>query len=537
MKKNTILSAQVFSCLMLVSFISFAQPQGWHLKDYQEDSYYGISLNKAYTFLKQAGRSPKKVVVAVIDSGIDTAHVDLKNNLWRNPKEWWGNGKDDDQNGYVDDVFGWNFIGASEKDKNVEKDSHESERVYWKFKDRYEGVPLAKIKKRDRYQYQSWLRAELDMHMKSLGLQKSIEGAQTGLNDALYADSILMGNLNKAAYTFQDVKEYNTQDPKVLNFMASLKRRSTDTLNKALKNTDEIAFRKNNLVSKKELKINPPTDYRSIVGDNYANIKDRYYGNNNITVSNGSAFHGTHVAGIIAAERSNELGMDGIVDAEIMSLRVVPNGDEHDKDIALAIRYAADNGAKVINMSFGKGYSPEKKWVDDAVKYAQKKGVLLVHAAGNDMKNVDTTFTYPTHTFLNGKPAENWITVGASGDPKIGGLVASFSNYGKEGVDVFAPGVQIYSTIPGANKYGLASGTSMAAPVVAGVAALLFTYFPELNYRQVKYIIEASAVKPPLEVITPKTRVKVKLSDISKTGGIVNAYEAVKLADQLTSRK
>jgi len=250
-------------------------------------------------------------------------------------------------------------------------------------------------------------------------------------------------------------------------------------------------------------------------------------------------FHGTHVAGIIGAVRNNNKGIDGIADnVRIMAIRAVPDGDEHDKDVALAIRYAVDNGARIINMSFGKSFSPEKVWVDDAVRYAESKGVLLVHAAGNDGSNVDTVENFPNATYISGsKKASTWLTVGASGDSRNGGVVASFSNYGKNEVDVFAPGHQIYSTIPGGNTYGDASGTSMASPVTAGVAAFLLSYYPTLTGVQLKYIIENSAVKPLDKVTVPHTGATVSLSDISKTGGLLNAYEAVKLAAQVASGK
>jgi subtilisin family serine protease len=270
-----------------------------------------------------------------------------------------------------------------------------------------------------------------------------------------------------------------------------------------------------------------------IVKDNEADINDRYYGNPDIMAS--TPFHGTHVAGIIGAIRGNGKGMDGIADnVRIMMVRAVPDGDEHDKDIALAIRYATDNGAKVINMSFGKDFSPEKKWVDEAVEYAESKGVLLVHAAGNDGKDIDTTDNFPNRNLIAlGTKATNWITVGASGDPKSGGITAPFSNYGKEEVDVFAPGVKIYSSIPGGNMYGNAQGTSMASPVVAGTAAFLLTYFPYLTPQQVKYCIEKSCQDPEIKVKKPGTDELVLLSDISKSGGVINAYEAAKIAASL----
>jgi subtilisin family serine protease len=242
--------------------------------------------------------------------------------------------------------------------------------------------------------------------------------------------------------------------------------------------------------------------------------------------------HGTHVSGIIGAVRNNGKGGDGIADnVRIMTVRAVPDGDEHDKDIALAIRYAVDNGAQIINMSFGKGFSPEKKWVDDAVRYAESKGVLLVHAAGNDSKNIDTMENYPSPVYVTDKKRSGtWLTVGASGDPKIGGLTANFSNYGKKEVDVFAPGVRIYSTVPGGNTYNNLQGTSMASPVVAGTAAFLLSYYPNLSAKQLKEIIERSAQKTDVKGMRPGTDESINLSDISKTGGLLNAYEAIKLA-------
>jgi subtilisin family serine protease len=189
-------------------------------------------------------------------------------------------------------------------------------------------------------------------------------------------------------------------------------------------------------------------------------------------------------------------------------------------------------------MSFGKPYSPEKKWVDDAVRYAESKGVLFVHASGNDAKNIDTEFNFPNPVFqTDGKRAGTWITVGASGDPKASGLVASFSNYGKNEVDVFAPGVSMYSTQPGANGYGNLQGTSFSSPLVAGMAAFILNYYPNLSAKQVKYVIEKSALQPDIKITKPGTLETVNLSDICKTGGLVNAYEAIKLASTLKGER
>jgi cell wall-associated protease len=289
---------------------------------------------------------------------------------------------------------------------------------------------------------------------------------------------------------------------------------------------------------KAEAMDSPPKNYRAeIVKDNYYDFNDRYYGNPDVMAN--TPFHGTHVSGIIAAARNNGIGVDGVAnDVRIMSIRAVPDGDEYDKDIALAIRYAVDNGAKIINMSFGKGFSPQKKWVDEAVRYAQSKGVLLVHAAGNDGSNIDTIQNYPNPVFADTKMrAPNFITVGASGDPKTGGLAANFSNYGKNEVDVFAPGVKIFSTIPGGTTYGFAQGTSMASPVVAGVAALILSYYPDLTPEQVKYCIEKGAQATDMEVTVPGGETKVPFSALCRTGGFVNVYESIKIASTLKTEK
>ena len=302
--------------------------------------------------------------------------------------------------------------------------------------------------------------------------------------------------------------------------------------------------------AKMEAIVKEPEDFRGeIVQDNYGDVTDRFYGNPDVMAS--TPMHGTHVAGIIGASRGNGKGIDGIADnVRIMVIRAVPQGDEHDKDIANAIRYAVDNGAQVINMSFGKAFSPEKKWVDDAVKYAESKNVLLVHAAGNESWNIDSTDNYPNPHFNNDlkSTATNWITVGASSDPvilqhlpdgtPINSLTAYFSNYGKRELDVFAPGVKIYSTLPGGNEYGDLPGTSFSSPIVAGIAALLLSYYPDLTPKQLKLIIEKSSSRfRDLKVKKPGTEEDVSLSDISKTGGIVNAFEAVKMAAAMKGDK
>lgn len=526
-----------------IGLASYAQtsyngvPKGWHLKDQSKDGLYGISLDRAYEFVK--GRKSQTVVVAVIDSGIDTLHEDLKPVLWRNPKEIAGNGIDDDKNGYVDDIHGWNFLGGKDG-RNVKEDSYEAARVYHKYKAKFAGVTdPSTLSKEDQVAYDMWQRAEKQIlgGGKESGVQVLL--LSKAYDAAVKSDSILRKAMGKETFTGTELDAFTptTDEAKKAKnsflyfFQAN---NSMDMTNKTF--LEEFGEYLAGEKKKVEAAEKAPRAYRAeIVKDNYEDFNDRFYGNNDVMAN--TPFHGTHVSGIIGAVRGNGKGMDGIADnVRIMSLRAVPDGDEHDKDVALAIRYAVDNGAKVINMSFGKGFSPEKKWVDEAVQYAASKGVLLVHAAGNDASNIDSVHNYPNPVFqADSKKAANWLTVGASGDPKIGGIVAPFSNYGKSEVDVFAPGMKIYSTIPGGNTYGDAQGTSMASPVVAGVAAFLLQYFPTLTPEQVKQVIENSATKLSVKVTNPATGDAVMLSDISKTGGVINAYEAARLAAQLTS--
>ncbi len=511
-------------------------PKGWHLLDKGKDGYSGISIGQAYEFVRSKNLKSNPVIVAVIDSGIDTLHEDLKPVMWINPREIPGNGKDDDGNGYTDDVHGWNFLGGKDG-RNVKQDSYEGARVYHSLKNKYADkmIDTALLKGDSLEEYKTWLRAK----KKIEGEGEETSGVdlvmlKRAYSSAQKSDSILRKALNKDTFTGNDLDTFQ----------------AVSVAEKAAKGGLIYLFRANQMMEttnveflngfgefvggeerKAESREKEPRDYRKeIVGDNEADINDRFYGNNDLMA--GTPFHGTHVAGIIGAVRDNQKGMDGVADnVKIMMIRAVPDGDEHDKDIALAIRYAVDNGAKVVNMSFGKDFSPQKEWVDEAVKYAESKNVLLVHAAGNDGKNIDSAENYPNATLkAYNTRAKNWITVGASGDELAGGLTASFSNYGKQEVDVFAPGVRIYSTIPGSNTYGNAQGTSMASPVVAGAAAFLASYFPELTAEQLKMVIEKSAQVPAEPVRKPGSDELVKLSEISRTGGVINAYEAAKLA-------
>lgn len=534
----------LFLCIG-ISLVTFTQAQssmepyrkGWHLEDFTEKGNYGISVEKVYAELLSGKKPKKKIVVAVIDSGIDTAHEDLKPVLWNNKKEIPGNQIDDDKNGYVDDVHGWNFIGGKDG-KNVGKDSYEAARVYYKYKKLFGDsvVNETQLTTEKKEAYRLYQRAKFQLESQAKEAAMYVLVLKDIVERLPAADSILQVAMGKKTFTGDDLQQFTTSDPAATKARSNLlglfqQTRQMESTNTAL--VSELVQFYSGEKSKVEALEKEPFPYRaSIVQDNYTDPKDRFYGNNDIMGTDAS--HGTHVSGIIGAVRNNNLGINGIADhVEIMTVRAVPDGDEHDKDIANAIRYAVDNGAWIINMSFGKSFSPEKAWVDEAVRYAESKGVLLVHAAGNDAKNIDTEEQYPSINENNdtSKTFTNWINAAANGATDEE-LAAPFTNYGRREVSLFAPGVRIYSTVPGGNTYAEKDGTSMASPVVAGVAALMLSYYPELTGQQVKQILEASVQKlPGKKLVRPGAEdEKVGMDELCSTSGIINAYEALKRA-------
>ncbi len=523
------------SVLLFIQITGVAQTtapklKGWQLLNYKEDGYMGTGVKEAYDLLK--GRKSQTVIIAVIDSGVDTLQEDLKAALWVNPREIPGNGKDDDGNGYTDDIHGWNFCGSS-SGENLSNNTHEIERVYHKWKNEFEGISEKKIPADRKFLYSQWKRAESLINKDYEEYQqniKNIENASLLFNSS---NTILTSYLKKTDFIKADLAAVNGSDSVnwAVRLWKSVFDRGSDP---EIKNTDiirDLEAYHNTLVNNRKRKEDLPVDFRgALTKDNYENIHDSIYGNNNLKSSSGN--HGTHVSGIIGAIRNNNIGMDGIVDnVRIMMIRAVPGGDEHDKDVALAIRYAVNNGASIINMSFGKPVSPYKQLVDDAIAYAASKNVLLVHGSGNDGQDIDENSFYPSPFMQDGTKASNMLTVGASGDYSLDGLVAGFSNYGIKTVDLFAPGMYINSTITN-NNYEPADGTSMASPVAAGVAGLLKSYFPALTPAQIIDLLMRSGTSITDSVTLPGTDKKTTLNKLCKSGKIINAYEAIKLALQ-----
>jgi len=512
-------------------------PKNWFNLDPVENKVNGVSTDKAYQYLN--GKTSKTVVVAVIDSGIDILHEDLKDVLWINEDEIPDNGIDEDNNGYVDDVYGWNFIGGKDG-TNVDKDSYELTREYKRLSAKYEGKTATDFKKKERADFEYWqgVKTQFEtLREESIGQLPLFEDIDVQLKryNKLFEAYLLTERVD-----FESIDRLSSTDQVILQGQAVL-RSIYSVTDKALSLDSLVHFLGQDLEQMRlESKVNYNLDFdpRSIVGDDPNRLDDIGYGNNDVIGKNTDNFHGTHVAGIIAAKRGNGIGIDGVANnVRIMSLRAVPDGDERDKDVANAIRYAVDNGAQIVNMSFGKGHSPNIQYVYDAIAYAESKGVLLVHAAGNSGANIDESDNFPNDYFGKKKNWPHWIEVGASSWGSEDNYVGSFSNYGKKNVDVFAPGVRINSSAPG-NEYKDADGTSMASPVTAGVAALVLSYFPDLTANQLKDILMKSVRSMNgLQVYKPGTGEEVRFSTLSASGGIINAAEAVKLAESMTLKK
>ena len=511
-----------------------AQPKvPWQYADYNTDGIYGISLSQAYTLLKS--KKSTTVIVAVIDSGIDTLQPDIAPILWKNPKEKPYNNTDDDGNGLVDDIIGWNYLGAPNM-QNLAISVPEYYRTYYRFKNTYNPKKINKLTKPQLYQYQELKRAEAILNANYTEALQRIDELLPYVTYLKLADSSNKKQLGISTYSKTELQQLKLQSGLSKIYVAAWTNIFTNYEGNNTGYLSEIDTYLNAQQKLIDQKNNAPLPYRDslLLNDGY-NITTTHYGNNNMQTHSG--FHGTSVSGIIGAIRNNGIGVDGVAnDVRIMMIRAILGNDEYDKDVALAIRYAVDNGAKVINMSFGKSVSPDKAWVDDAIQYALRKDVVVIHAAGNDGTNNDIQYNYPNAYTIAGKRLPNFINVAASANNTKGNIIASFTNYGSKMVDVLAPGVDIECAIAGIATR-LASGTSMASPMVAGIAALVRSYYPKLTAVQVVEVILKSCTPITGNVAQPNTNKTVAASTICNTGGVVNAAKAITLANALYTKK
>lgn len=502
-------------------------PQNWYLLSFEKDSVYGAAVNKAYAEVLK-GKTSSKVVVAVIDAGMQLDHEDLKGVLWTNEKEIPNNGIDDDGNGYIDDIHGWNFLGSADGKRNIEFTANENDREYLRLMRLYEKVDTTKLKGKEKA-YLALVKLKSNVYRT----ESSITSTKQLASQLDTIDRFLKKTYPNQVITIQtlyDTKPEFADNKSLILLYELLKMRAQGSKYSSDLPVNVLYQLGNFMVAQAEINyqnqlVSASKDDRAFVMEG---VKDgENWGNNQLSFKNSD--HGTHTAGAIGADRTNGIGTDGIADhVALMPIRVVvPQGDEYDVDVAKAIRYAVDNGATLINMSFGKRVSPQKQLVDDAIKYAEKKDVLIVRGAGNFTEDTDQHVFYPSQFYENGKRASNVITVGATSPA---GEIMGFSNYGKKSVDLFAPGFDVYSTATD-NKYSGMHGTSMASPVVCGVAALIRSYYPSLSAPQVKNIIMQSVT-----IIPEEWQGKLKLQNLSVSGGIVNAYKALQLAAQLANQ-
>lgn len=503
----------------------------WPAMDLVTDTVPGMSVDKAYKEIIKK-RKGETVIVGVIDSGVDIYHEDLKNVIWTNPGEIAGNGIDDDNNGYIDDIHGWNFLG------DIEAENMEFVRIIRQLSPKYEGKNESSVSAANRKEFALYQKAlaEYEKEVGEVTLNKSrYEQILAQVEPTHRAMTKKLGKENYTKEELAAIKNPSAEEAQqialltqMLNFADSLPD-VIDELNEGLK------YFNNRL----ENNFSLTKDFRGVLGDNPDDITDTDYGDNKVEgpdPKREGVKHGTHVSGIIAAQRNNGIGMNGVANnVKIMVLRAVPDGDEYDKDIALAIRYAVDNGATILNTSFGKYYSPHSDWVYDAIRYAASKDVLIVNAAGNDGFDLDTVNIYPNDQFDNSPEiSDTFLTVGALNFKYGSEMVARFSNYGKINVDIFAPGVQIWATTP-LNSYEFLQGTSMASPEVAGIAAIIRSYYPNLSAKQVKQIIMDSGISTNTQVVLGGDPSNTdSFANISKSGKMANLYNAIILADKIS---
>ena len=507
------------------------QLKAWAGSDLVTDTIPGMSVQKAYDEIIKDFQG-ETVIVGVVDSGVDIEHEDLKNVIWTNEDEIPGNGIDDDKNGYVDDIHGWNFLG------NTIEENLEYVRILKNLKPKYDGKDASDIAEANKEEFELYEKAQKEYDEEYSEISRNVNYYNQLSQQIASARAAVSEKLGKEDFTKEELMAMEAEETSLQQQKGLL----LNIMNNGGEDLDEVASQLQGGIDyyqgRLDSHLNLELEGRK-TGDNPDDLTDTNYGNNDVDgpdPEKADAKHGTHVAGIIAAERNNGIGMNGVArNIKIMAVRAVPDGDEYDKDIALGIRYAVDNGAKVINTSFGKYYSTHPEWVIDAIKYAAKNDVLIVNAAGNDALDMDATRIYPNDQTPdnNEEIADNFLTVGASNFDYGSDLVARFSNYGQTNVDVFAPGTKIWSTTPN-DEYEFLQGTSMASPAVAGVAAMIRSLYPKLSAAEVKDILMKSGLASPQEVMVGGNSDDIRpFAELSVSGRMVNMYNALIMASKM----
>ncbi|WP_053002641.1 S8 family serine peptidase [Kordia jejudonensis] len=513
--------------------LSASEWQNWQHSDPSKDTISGISTFLAHDFLKD--KKSKPITIAIIDSRFDITHKDLEDILWINADEIPNNNIDDDNNGYIDDIHGWNFLGNS-NGKQVYRTNGEYTRLIREYKPIFDNYKERKIPKRLRNKFDRYKSAleEYDNEIKIVDeniryldsldeLRIKIETKLTSILPKTKLSVKLIDSLSK-------INEKSIEELKILRTLIAKE--------------DWAKSRRDYEKLKLSFLLNLDSDGRDIIGDKSDNINDTFYGNNKIYIdSSGNRHsHAIKTIGVIFAKKNSEIGVTGIIrnEAKAMILPVAPYGDTHDKDIALAIRYAVDNGADIINMSLGKEFSLYEDWVIDAIKYASINDVLIIKSAGNRRFDLDKVLNYPNDAKNHSKEyVDNFLKVGATTNKIDSTLVHNNSSYGKKEVDIFAPGKFVFTTLND-QKYGYRSGTSLSSALVSGIAGLIRSYYPNLTASEVKQIIMESGVSYDIMVNKPSTSDKKELvpfSSLSKSGKIVNAYNALLMAEEVSKKK
>jgi subtilisin family serine protease len=538
-RTTTLIALSLFSVFLLKAADSddSLKVVNWQNLDPNEDKFWGVRTEKAYQDLLH-GKTSTPVIVAVIDGGVDIEHEELKDFIWKNEDEIPDNGIDDDNNGYIDDIHGWNFLGNKDGEY-IDEATLEVTRLYRKFSEIAGDKSEGELKNLDGFDYDYYKKVKNEYTSKTKEYS-FMKASYLGFKKVyLKNDSLVASAIGKKDYTDKELKalkvEKNTAIDSAQKFLIKIKKAGfkISDLDEALKHVS----------SRLDYHFNTEHNARSIVGDDVSVWDDASYGNNNVSAA--TPTHGTMCSSLIGANRNNNIGIKGVADnVIIMPIRTVPDGDEWDKDVAKSIEYAIKNGAQIVNMSFGKSFSPEKEFIDKVIKLADEHDVLLIHASGNDSKNIDFEDNFPNNFSDNKKEKpiiNNWITVGATAKArKKKEFVARFSNYGSNVVDIFAPGHEILAATPG-NKYESASGTSFAAPMVSGAAALIKSYYPEFSASEIKSILLESSNKKDSKVLVPGTGGKYKkivpFSTLSDSGGILDVYSALQLAEKRSKTK